>query len=323
MLAAQSARSLRGEWRAGEQIGANTLRLSSLIILAAVLATTGVVTGCADNSNNMNQLNQNEFALRGMIASDRQEIAALQAQVRQTQDEVAELKHSGASTPGAAPPADVNERLAKLESEINAMQAAMPMGPSAAPVAEAPPSGLAPGAAPAPPPTAAGMGAIPPAPGVSAPAPATAGPEAAPTWPQDVDKELADTQASKDPGAKIYRKGLEAMKSGNYPAAIVQFAKIQHSYAKSPLSEPAQYFIANSFYENGKYEQAVLQFNDLTMRFPNSRFFCESLLREGQSFVRLNDRIDARLTLQKLSSNSNCSNESVAANNMLKNLGSD
>jgi len=295
------------------------------MILATAIAISGVVTGCADNSNNMNQLNQNEFALRGMIASDRQEIAALQAQVRQTQDEVAELKHGGAAAPGAAAPPEVNERLSKLESEINAMQAAMPMAPPGAAVGSVtpPPSGFAPGAAPAPPPSSASVAPIPSAPGVSAPAPASAGPEAAPTWPQDVDKELADTQASKDAGAKIYRKGLDAMKSGNYPSAIVQFSKIQHSYAKSPLSEPSQYFIANAFYENGKYEQAVLQFNDLTMRFPNSRFFCESLLREGQSFVRLNDRIDARLTLQKLSSNSNCSNESVAANNLLKNLGSD
>ena len=290
-----------------------------------MLIAAGFFAGCADNSNNMNQLNQNEFALRGMIASDRQEIAALQTQLRQTQDQIAELKHGGAGAPGAAAPPDVTERLSKLESEVNAMQAAMPMAPPGAVVGGVPPppSGLAPGAAPGPPPTSAGVGAIPTAPGASASPPVSAGPEAAPTWPQDVDKELADTQSSKDPGAKIYRKGLDAMKSGNYPSAIVQFSKIQHSYAKSSLSEPSQYFIANAFYENGKYEQAVLQFNDLTMRFPNSRFYCESLLREGQSFVRLNDRIDARLTLQKLSSNSNCSNESVAANGMLKNLGSD
>ena len=134
---------------------------------------------------------------------------------------------------------------------------------------------------------------------------------------------MTDTQSSKEPGVKIYRKALDAMKAGNYPTAIVNFAKVQHSYPKSPLSEPSQYFTANAFYENGKYEQAILQFNDLTMRFPNSRFLCESLLREGQSFMRLNDRIDARLTLQKLTGNANCSTEAVAANNMLKTLGSD
>jgi len=302
------------------------LRLSSMMAWAAIGMALGAFTGCTDNSSNMNQLNQNEFALRGMIASDRQQIDALQAQLRRTQDEVEELKHSGVSASGASASADVNDRLAKLESEMNAMQAAMPMPPpsGAVPGGVTPPpaaAGLAPGAAPASPPPS--VASAPPAPSAVAPGAASAGAEPAPTWPQDVDTEIAAAQSSKDPGAKIYRKGLDAMKTGNYPSAIVQFAKIQHSYPKSPLSEPSQYFIANAFYENGKYEQAVLQFNDLTMRFPSSRFLCESLLREGQSFMRLNDRIDARLTLQKLSSNSNCSNESVAANNMLKNLGSD
>ena len=232
MLATESARSLRGQRRPGEPIGAIKLRLSPLTIGVAMIATVGFF-GCSDQSGNVNQLNQNEFALRGMIASDRQQIDALQAQLRQTQDEVAELKHNGAPSAGAAAPADVNERLAKLESEVNAMQVAMPSPPVGA---EAPPP---PGVAPAPPPpTTAGVGAAPSAPGAAAPAGSAA--EPAPTWPEDVDKEIASTQSSKDPGAKIYRKGLDAMKAGNYPVAIVQFAKIKNSYPKSPLSEPSQ-----------------------------------------------------------------------------------
>jgi TolA-binding protein len=203
-----------------------------------------------------------------------------------------------------------------------AMPATAPAVANGTPDAETPPvPGAPPGAPPgaAPPPTTASIAGGPPA----APGATAASTEPAPTWPQDLDKQIAAAQTSNDPGIKVYRKGLDAMKTGNYPAAIIQFAKVQHSFAKSPLSEPAQYFTANAFYENGKYEQAVLQFNDLTMRFPNSTYLCESLLREGQSFVRLNDRIDARLTLQKLAGNSNCSTESVAANNMLKDLGSD
>jgi TolA-binding protein len=302
------------------------VRLSSLTIRAGAIVVLGLIAGCADQSGNMNQLNQNEFALRGMIASDRQEIDALKTELKRTQDEVDELKH-GAAAPAASAPADVNDRIAKLESEVNAMQATMP-APGPAPVAGS--------AAPGPPvagvPPALGSAAAtptspsltpPPHPTTSAPSTVSASPEPSPTWPQDLDQELAASQSSADPGAKIYRKALESMKAGNYPTAIVGFAKVQHSYAKSPLSEPAQYFTANAFYESGKYEQAILQFNDLTMRFPSSKFLCESLLREGQSFMRLNDRIDARLTLQKLAGNSNCGTEAVAANNMLRNLGSD
>jgi TolA-binding protein len=251
-----------------------------------------------------------------MIASDRQQIDALKAELHQTQDQLAELQHSGAPAAGAPAPGDVNDRLAKLESEVNAIQTTLPMPPPSAGVGTVPPPSSV-GSIPPPvgAPPSSGLGGPP----VGAPPAASAAAEPAPTWPQDLDKALAASTSS-DPGAKIYRKGLEAMKAGNYSSAIVDFSKVEHSYAKSPLSEPAQYFTGNAFYESGKYEQAILQFNDMTMRFPNSQFTCQSLLREGQAFVRLNDRIDARLTLQKLAGNSSCSNESVAANNMLKSL---
>lgn len=293
------------------------MRPSPFIVRVGAIAALGLVIGCSDQSSNMNQLNQNEFALRGMIASDRQQIDELRAELRRTQDELAELKHAGPGPSASAPP-DVNDRLARLESEVNALQTALPNAPMPGVGAAGTPP--IPGSATTT--TSSGISAVPPPPSATTPNAGSAGPEPSPTWPQDLDKEQA-ADNSKEPGGKIYRKALEAMKAGNYPTAIVEFAKVQHSYAKSPLSEPAQYFTANAFYESGKYEQAILQFNDLTMRFPNSRFLCESLLREGQSFVKLQDRIDARLTLQKLAGNSNCPDQTVAANNMLKNLGSD
>jgi TolA-binding protein len=299
------------------------VRFSSITIRAGMILAVGLFSACSDQSSNINQLNQNEFALRGMIASDRQQIDALRADLHRTQDELAEMKHGSAASASAEAPAGANDRIAKLESEVNALQVALPTAPP--PVAGVEPPGGPPGAPPSTisPPPGPGVAAITPlAPGGTSPG-ATTGTEPAPTWPQDLDKEIADTANSKDPGAKIYRKGLEAMKAGNYPTAIINFAKVQHSYPKSPLSEPAQYFTANAFFESNKYEQAILQFNDLTMRFPNSRFLCESLLREGESFVKLQDRIDARLTLQKLAGNSNCSTQSVAANGLLKDFGSD
>src|SRR5271166_3351342 len=153
MLATESARSLRRQRRRRQPIGASKLRFSFLTICAGAIVALGLFAGCADESNNMNQLNQNEFALRGMIASDRQQMDALRADLRRTQDQLAELQHAGAPNAGVTAPADVNDRLAKLESEVNAMQVAMPTAPAPGgastetpPVPGAPP-GAAPGAA--------------------------------------------------------------------------------------------------------------------------------------------------------------------------------
>jgi TolA-binding protein len=277
-------------------------RAASMIAAAAVLAIFAGA-GCT-SQNDIQQLNQNEFTLRGMIANDRQQIDALQDQVRQLKDEIVQIKHSGAGSAGSDQTAALNDRIGKLESEVNALQA----GLATAPAAGAATIGAAPATAPG---------------GITAPPAAASAPEPQPTWPDELDKEIAAAGSSSDPGIKVYREGLKAMKDGKYPLAIIRFAKLQHLYPKSPLTEPGEYFAANALFETGKYDRAILQFNDLVMRFPKGRFASQSLLRESQAFLKMNDQIDARLTLQKLVSDHPGTPEATAANTMLKNLASD
>ena len=59
------------------------------------------------------------------------------------------------------------------------------------------------------------------------------------------------------------------------------------------------------------------------MRFPKGKYACAALLREAQAFVKLNDRIDARLTLTKLTGDCSGSPQAVAADTMMKDLSSD
>jgi tol-pal system protein YbgF len=142
-------------------------------------------------------------------------------------------------------------------------------------------------------------------------------------WRSALDQESANSQSSDDPGAGLYRKGLAAMKQGQYQNAVGQFGALMRRYPKSPLSEPAEYFSANALYESGKYDQSILQFNDLVIRSPNGRFASAALLREAQAFVKINDPIDARLTLQKILTSHPNSAEASAASSMMKDLQAD
>jgi tol-pal system protein YbgF len=288
------------------------MRISKLEIVAA-LAAMLLIAGCSTDTD-IQQLNQNEFTLRGMIASDRQQIDSLQQQVRQLNDQITELKHEDTSDTQSDSGGDknLNARVAQLESEVSALNAGMvatPANPAAAPSpgaegAEAPPGPVA---------------ALPP--GTAAPAPAAEAPaEIPPSWPNDLDSEIESAKTSNADGIKLYRKGLDAMKAQNYPAAVANFTRLQHQYPKSDLSEPAEYFAANALFETGKYDQSILQFNDLVMRYPKGRFASAALLREAQAFLKLNDQIDARLTLQKLVSDHAGTPEANAANTMLKQL---
>ena len=261
------------------------------------------LAGCTTDSD-LQQLNQNQFTLRGMIANDRQEIDSLQAQVRALKEQVNEVSHGGGGENGDNV-ASINERLNKLDAQVSGLQAVMTATPA--------------GAAPAAPGVA--VASVPSAPSATAPPPPSAPvSEAQPTWPQELDQEIDAAQSSHEPGVKAYRDGLAAMKDGQYPLAVSKFTELAHHYPKSPLVTPAEYFTANALYESGKYDQSILQFNDAVMRDPKGKYASQALLREAQAFMKLNDTIDARLTLQKLLADHADSPEAATANALMKNL---
>ena len=58
------------------------------------------------------------------------------------------------------------------------------------------------------------------------------------------------------------------------------------------------------------------------MRFPKGRFAASAQLREAQAFLRTNDSLDARLTLQKLMRDHPGTPEAAAADAMMKSMAS-
>jgi tol-pal system protein YbgF len=348
-------------------------RLGWWLLLAGAFA----LSACALPEDNQQQSNDQD--LRNTVASDRQQINALQDEVNRLNDHIAEMEHNGDAGGASAD----SQKLAELEREVQQLKsggAATPPGgmpPASGPGAPAdvngvpggspngpadasgaPPGAGAPGVNGVPPPGAPGAMSPPPpanatngppnsaanddndesdddadnrsevasnAPPPAASPPAAPGPpmvNGAPSWRAMLNQELAASQSSSDPAAKAYRAGLIAMKAGKYPNAIGGFQGLQRKYPKSSLSEPAEYFSANALFELGKYDQAILQFNDLVMRFPRGRFASASLLSEAQAFTKMNDPIDARLTLQKLISDHPDAPEAATARAMMNSLAS-
>ena len=270
-------------------------RYAIVLLLAAQF-----LWGCAPRAD-MEQMQANQFQMRGMVASDRQQMEKFDLRLSRLEDRIQEIQHGGGDKLDSRLGA-LDDRISKLEAAVSALQT----GAAAAP-GVLPPEAPAPGAAPT---------------EIAAAPATTAAPvvEAPPRWRTDLSREIESGSKASGPGLKIYRQGLEALKNGNYAGAIEKFGAFQKKNPKSPLTEPAEYFSANAFYELGKYDQSILQFNDLVMRFPKGRFASAALLREAQAFVQLKDKIDARLTLQKLLADHADAPEASAANTMLRNL---
>jgi TolA-binding protein len=288
------------------------IRFHWFVLPAAAAAMTAVV-GCAPSGDS--QVQTDQLALRSMVANNQQEIDALEEKIQRLGDRVSELEHNSMASSRLA---SIEQRLKKLESQVAASSSGVANTATATPPAvETTNTPTANGA---------GSGSIT---GETAAAEAPAGPEISavstpsvnpPSWRSMLDQELAASYD--DPGEKLYRQGLLNLKADRYQAAFSQFQALQHRYPKSELSEPAEFFAANALFEMGKYDQAILQFNDLTMRFPKGRFASAALLREAQAFIKINDRIDARLTLQKLLNDLPDAPEVPIAKSMMQTLAS-
>jgi TolA-binding protein len=278
--------------------------------------------GCAPNDTQ--QVQADQFALRGIVATNQQQIDSLQEKIQRLDDRVAELEHNGSAGAGGGHQlSSIEQRLTKLEAQTNsAPTGAATVPPAASTNSEVPGGSVSPGAgaegASSDGKEAPGDEAATMPPNAESAAPATA--VNAPSWRVMMDQELAASHD--DPGEKLYRAGLLQLKANEYPQALDQLRILQRRYPRSSLSEPAQFFAANALYEMGNYDQAILQFNDQTMRFPKGRFASAALLREAQAFMKINDRIDARLTLQKLLSDLPDSPEAPMAKSMMQTLAS-
>jgi len=323
-------------------------RWAPLLMLAGFVTTVSM--GCAPSADNQQQVQTDQDALRGTVASDQQQIDSLAVKIQRLEDRVSELEHNGpGSDNGADQLSSIEQRLDKLESQKGSAPAGAPSSePGSSGPATTPSEPLAtstksqPPSPPQPAPGAAGQsnaGAS-DTPGSEASGNESSSNEAstnevasvplnsdssapaavsnAPSWQAMMDHEL--TTSHDDPGEKLYHGGLVQLKANEYPQALGQLQTLQHRYPKSSLSEPAEFFAANALYEMGNYDKAILQFNDQTMRFPKGHYASAALLREAQAFVKINDRIDARLTLQKLLNDLPDSPEAPTAKSMMQTL---
>jgi TolA-binding protein len=296
--------------------------------LAGLLAMAMSAGGCAARSD-IDAVSQNEQSMREMLANDRQQIDKVQEQLAQLNDRVTELQHNGAEG-GSKDTAALQDRVAKLESQVNATAAGTPLVAGAPGAPGAPGVPGAPAVPGAPPPGAAAGAAsasLAPEEGEAPPPSAPAPVPSVPGWQAALDQELAAAGNSSEPGSRTYRDGLIDMKAGKYANAVGKFQAFQRAHPKSPLAEPAEYFSANALFEMGasdpsNYNQSILQFNDLAMRYPRGRFAASAQLREAQAFLRTNDSLDARLTLQKLVRDHPGTPEAAAADAMMKSMAS-
>jgi tol-pal system protein YbgF len=92
-----------------------------------------------------------------------------------------------------------------------------------------------------------------------------------------------------------YQAAFELLKEQKYEAAAQAFQQFMVSFPDSQLSDNAQYWLAESSYVTGKFDEALRQFEVVISQYPRSRKIPDALLKIGYSNYELK-RYDAART---------------------------
>lgn len=108
---------------------------------------------------------------------------------------------------------------------------------------------------------------------------------------------------------------------GNYQLAIEQFRQFLTRFPLSEQADDAQYWIGESFFNQGLYEQALSEFDLLLSTYPRGDKVRAARLKRAYTLLAMNQTENAIKELRQLLSDSPESAEAAAAKQRLEQLG--
>ena len=107
-----------------------------------------------------------------------------------------------------------------------------------------------------------------------------------------------DDRAGDDQAA--YAHAVDALKSGDYAAAIAQLQGFAGAFPNSSLLDNAQYWLGEAYYVTRDYGAAATAFRTVGERWPSSRKAGDALLKLGFTQQEQKQLTTARATLQQV-----------------------
>lgn len=109
----------------------------------------------------------------------------------------------------------------------------------------------------------------------------------------------APAAAPGDPD-QAYSAAFNALKAGKYDDAIAQFNNFLVTYPDSARADSAQYWLGEAYYVNKQYDPAINEYQKLVVAYPGSQKVSQAMLKIGFCQQELGQREEARTTLQEV-----------------------
>jgi tol-pal system protein YbgF len=92
----------------------------------------------------------------------------------------------------------------------------------------------------------------------------------------------------------LLNEGLVKMKKADYSGARANFMAFMTGNPKSPKVADAQFYIAETYFSEKWYEKAILEYQAVIARYTKSPKRPASLYKQGLSFEKIGDKVNAK-----------------------------
>ncbi len=113
-------------------------------------------------------------------------------------------------------------------------------------------------------------------------------------------KETQQQQAEITDKTKAYEAAYNAFKNKKYKESREKFESFIKKFPKDDLTDNAQFWIGETYYNEKDFEGAILAYETLLKKYPNSEKVPGALLKQGISFIEIGDRKTGKTILEKL-----------------------
>jgi len=119
----------------------------------------------------------------------------------------------------------------------------------------------------------------------------------------------------------LYNSGLSYYNGGQYDLAIQAFQDYLHFYGETDRASNAQFYIADSYYTQKNYKNAITEYDKCIERYPQGNKAAAAQLKKGFALIELGEKSAGLRELRSLIAQYPNSREADLARQRLKKLG--
>ena len=110
---------------------------------------------------------------------------------------------------------------------------------------------------------------------------------------------LVKVTGTPDP-EELYNGAYSKLSTGDFKGSRDAFKNFLELFPQTEYSDNAQFWIGESYYRDKRYEEAIVEFEEVIKKYPQGNKLPDALLKQAFSFIALSDTNSAKLLLQKI-----------------------